>query len=280
MHTKIYNTNLKKHKNKVILHKTLLEGYNTMLKREYVYQEYIRREENAIRAPYNPELEFYAIIKSGDVNKVKELCVSPFDKKEGLGALSENPLQNFKYHFVITIAMIARYCIEGGLDISTSFGISDFYIRKVDKANSLEEINDYHFHACVDYATKMKNLRKKKITSKQISRCIDYINDHLHEKITLNSLADHVGLNPSYLSRLFKNETGASVSEYIIKTKVDTAKNMLVYSEYSPAEIAGILAFSDQSYFTEVFRKHTGLTPKKYQSSHIREIDIDSSRKN
>ncbi|MDE6023877.1 MAG: AraC family transcriptional regulator [Lachnospiraceae bacterium] len=245
-----------------------------MLKKEYVYQEYIRREENILRAPYNPELEFYSVIKSGNVEKTKELCQNSFSSKKGLGELSHSPLQNLKYHFAITLAMLARYCIEGGLDISTSFGVSDFYIKKADMASSPTEIDELHYTACMDYAVRMKNLRKKKITSKPVAKCIDYIADHLHLKITLTALATHVGLNPSYLSRLFKNETGMTVSEYIQITKLDTAKNMLIYSDYSPAEIASILAFSDQSYFTEVFHKYTGLTPKKYQSLHLHESEI------
>ena len=101
-----------------------------MLKKEFVYQEYTRREENILRAPYNPELEFYSVIKSGNIEKTKELCGVSFADKKGLGKLSENPLQNLKYHFVITIAMLARYCIDGGLDISTAFSVSDFYILK------------------------------------------------------------------------------------------------------------------------------------------------------
>lgn len=250
-----------------------------MLKKEYVYQEYIRREENVLRAPYNPELEFYSVIKSGNIEKTKELCQTPFSCKEGLGELSDKPLQNLKYHFAITMAMLARYCIEGGLDISTSFSVSDFYIKKADKADSTDKIDELHQTACMDYAVRMRNLRKKKITSKPVARCTDYIADHLHLKITLTSLAEHVGLNPSYLSRLFKSETGMTVSEYIQATKIDTAKNMLVYSEYSPAEIASILAFSDQSYFTEIFHKYTGLTPKKYQSVHLRETQIDMKGK-
>ena len=250
-----------------------------MLKKDYVYQEYVRHEENAFRAPYNPELEFYSVIKSGNVEKIKELCVNAFDEKQGLGKLSDNQLQNFRYHFVITIALVARYCIEGGLDVSTSFGVSDFYIQKVDKARNLSEINNLHYNACVDYTKLMKNLRKKKINSMPVTKCIDYINDHLHLKISLSDLAEYVNLNPSYLSRLFKNETGRTISEYILDTKIDTAKNMLVYSEYSPAEIASILAFSDQSYFTEVFRKRTGTTPKKYQNEHIRETSIDLNNK-
>lgn len=245
-----------------------------MLKKEFVYQEYIRQEENILRAPYNPELEFYSIIKSGDIEKTKELCSVPFGTKEGLGILSDNQLQNIKYHFVITIALLARYCIDGGLDISTSFSVSDFFIKKVDKATSVEEIDKLHTSACLDYANRMKNLRKKKITSMPVAKCIDYILEHLHTKITLTELADYVSLNPSYLSRLFKKETGKTVNEYIRMTKIETAKNMLIYSDYSPSSIATILAFPDQSYFTEVFHKYTGLTPSKYKSEHFYETEL------
>lgn len=108
---------------------------------------------------------------------------------------------------------------------------------------------------CVDYTIRMKNLRKKKICSQPVAKCIDYICESLHTRITLDTLADHVGLNPSYLSRLFKAETGQTISAYISDKKVETACNMLIYSEYSPVEIATILCFPNQSYFTNVFRK-------------------------
>lgn len=110
---------------------------------------------------------------------------------------------------------------------------------------------------------------KEKITSKPVARCIDYIYDHLHTKITLANLSELTGLNSSYLSRLFHKETGMTVSDYIQQTKIETAKNMLLHSSYSAAEIASILAFSDQSYFSEVFKKQTGLTPKRYQSLNL-----------
>ena len=101
------------------------------------------------------------------------------------------------------------------------------------------------------------------------NQLIDYIYDHLHTKITLANLSELTGLNSSYLSRLFHKETGMTVSDYIQQTKIETAKNMLLHSSYSAAEIASILAFSDQSYFTEVFKKQTGLTPKRYQSLNL-----------
>jgi AraC-like DNA-binding protein len=67
---------------------------------------------------------------------------------------------------------------------------------------------------------------------------------------------------------------GVSVSEYIQQLKIDAAKNMLLYSDFSPARISSILAFPDQSYFTQVFKKYTGLTPRKFQSVHLREISL------
>lgn len=245
-----------------------------MLKKEYAYKEFLRKEENILRAPYNPEIEFYSVIRSGDTKKVRQFCQEPFIHKEGLGKLSENPLRNIRYHFVITIALIARYCIDGGLDVSTSYGLSDFYIQKADTCTTPEEINELHFTAVMDYTTRMKQLRKEKICSQQVAKCIDYIHDNLHTRITVDTLANYVNLNPSYLSRLFKKETGCSISEYIRNLKIDAAKNMLIYSEFSPSEIASILAFSDQSHFTEAFRKYTGVTPRKFQTLHLREMTL------
>lgn len=237
---------------------------------ELFYREFVQRENEFIRAPYNPEIEFYSTIKAGDVERVKELCKVSFLDKPGLGVLSDNPLQNIKYHFVVTTALVARYCIEGGMDLSAAYSLSDFYIQKADHCKNTAEISALHPIMCIDYAKKMRNLRKKSICSKQIAQCIDYIYDNLHARITVEELATHVKLNPSYLSRLFKKEIGTSISEYIRRQKLETAKNMLVYSDYRPAQIASILAFPSQSYFTEIFHKYTGLTPMDYRKQNFR----------
>ena len=243
-------------------------------KKELFYKEYIRRENDILRAPYNPELEFYSVIKSGNVKKTAKLCSQPLLKKEGLGTLSDSPLQNIKYHFVITAALIARYCIEGGMNVSTAYNLSDFYIQKADYLKTVKEVSDLHPVMCMDYAKRMQTLRKQKVCSLPIARCIDYIYDHLHTKITLESLSGLVNLSPTYLSRLFKKETGISVSHYIQLKKIQTAENMLVYSDYSAVQIAGILAYPTQSYFTELFKKETGMTPVQYRNTHLRSTEL------
>lgn len=247
------------------------------LKKEQLYKEFVQRENDLLRAPYNPELEFYSCIKEGNIEKIKQLCAEPLDEKKGLGKLCDNSLQNLKYHFVVTAALSARYCIEGGLEMTKAYSVSDFYIQKVDASKSEKEIADLHYIMCLDYTVRMKNLRKAKICSQPIAKCIDYICDSLHTRITVEKLAKHTGLNPTYLSRLFKKETGQTISGYIQDKKIETACNMLIYSEYTPADISTILAFPSQSYFTEVFRKKTGLTPKKYQILHFRSLSPKDS---
>lgn len=244
------------------------------IQRELFYREFVQRENEILRAPYNPELEFYSAIKSGDVEKVRTLCKEQLIDKEGLGILSDNHLQHIKYHFVVTTALTARYCIEGGMELSTAYSLSDFYIQKADRCKNAKDVSDLHPIMCEDYAKRMKALRKQKVCSKHVADCLDYIYDHLHTRITIEDLADHVNLNPSYLSRLFKKEVGTPVSNYIQTKKIETAKKMLVYSEHSLSEIASTLAFPSQSYFTEIFRKKTGITPTEYRARHFRNTEI------
>ena len=111
---------------------------------------------------------------------------------------------------------------------------------------------------------------KQQILSKPIVLCMDYIYSHIHYRITLKELAEYLDLSESYLSKLFRKEMGISVSNYILDLKIDKAKNLLQYSEYTTSDISNYLAFSSQSHFIQVFQKKTGLTPHKYRTHHFR----------
>ena len=236
------------------------------------YQEFLHREYEFFRAPLAPEMDFYETIRSGNLRKVRSLLNEPFHEKKGLGVLSKDPLLNLKYHLTITTALVARFCISGGLSASESYNISDYYIRLADEAQTPEEISDIHNEMCLHYTRQMLALQRSTITSKAVSTCIDYIYEHLHTRITLATLASVTNLSAPYLSRLFKKETGYSVSEYILNKKLETAKSMLSSSDYSIAEISASLAFPSQSYFTNVLKKDCGMTPKQFRRSNTDNI--------
>lgn len=243
--------------------------------KEWILKEFIHREDNVLHTPYGEEMSYYTAVKSGHIELVKSLCQdSPLSHKTGLGTLSKNKLQNYKYHFIITIALIARFCIEGGLEHEAAYSLSDFYIQKADLCQTVEEVSHLHYSMSIDYTKRMRDLQKQQVYSKPVVLCIDYIYSHLHSRITVQTLAQYVKLNDSYLSKLFKKETGVTISSYIMDKKIDTSKNMLRYSSYSFSEIASFLAFSSQSHFICLFKKDTGMTPKEYRDRFFMDVDV------
>jgi len=77
-----------------------------------------------------------------------------------------------------------------------------------------------------------------------------------------------VHLNPVYLSQLFKKETNKPLGKYIQDEKIKEAQKLLIQSEHSVTDICMLLHFSDQSYFSSIFKKYTGLTPNQYRKIH------------
>lgn len=241
------------------------------LKREYYQNEFSEHELPQEHRPIEDELTFYIAISEGNVDYIKDnLKKKNFSNPEGMGKLSEHPVQNIRYHFIVTAAMITRYCTYNGLEQEKAYGLSDFYIRKMDKCQSITEIAKLHESMCIEFCNQMLLLRRSQILSKPVVLCINYIYSHIHDRITVKTLAEHINLSESYLSKLFVKEINMSISEYILNLKVEKAKNLLRYSEYSIIDISNYLSFSSQSHFISVFSKKVGTTPRKYRLAHYR----------
>ncbi|MDE7323506.1 MAG: AraC family transcriptional regulator [Lachnospiraceae bacterium] len=239
------------------------------LRSEWYRRELSESESETYHRPMEEEYSFYAAVKNGDMEFVRNnLKQGDFTNPEGMGVLSKNALTNLKYHFVVTAALLTRHCVEGGLELEQAYRLSDFYILKMDSCSTTKAIADLHQDMVLDFTGKMLVLQKNAILSKPILLCTDYIYSHINERITINELAKYTALSPSYLSRLFKQNLGISISDYIREKKIEKAENLLKYSNYSLIDIANYLAFSSQSHFIQTFEKYVGLTPKKYRDRH------------
>ena len=173
--------------------------------------------------------------------------------------------------------MITRLCKQKGMELEQAFRMSDFYIQKMDDIHTVQGVRNLHDEMVLDYTEKMRKIRRSDTNSRHINICKEYIYSHIKERITIEDLADELGVSSSYLSRLFKKETGDSVSAYIRAQKIEMAKNLLHYSDYSMIDIANRLSFSSQSHFIQQFREYVGMTPKKYRDlNHTLQWDIDT----
>lgn len=239
--------------------------------KELNHRLFLQRENDINHSPYENELAFYGLVRDGDQKKIIELMdKSPLNDPEGRGRLSQDEVRNIKYHFIVSVAMISRFCMEGGLNSETAYSLSDLYIQKADICTSIEPLIELHRSMCSDYAGRMRELRRNRVYSKHVVLCIDYIYENLQKRITVSILAKHVSLNETYLSKLFQAETGKSVSGYIRDKKIEAAQNMLKYSDFSCLNIGNYLAFASQSHFIQVFKAKTGLTPEVYRKQHFR----------
>ncbi|MCZ8519413.1 MULTISPECIES: response regulator transcription factor [Paenibacillus] len=111
--------------------------------------------------------------------------------------------------------------------------------------------------------------RDAKVLSKrtEVLDACQYVSQHLHRKISLDEVAEHLYMNPSYFSRLFKKESGETFIEYVNRTKVNRAKELLDGTNLSVAKICEALGYDNHSYFIKMFKTVAGVTPQEYRGT-------------
>jgi two-component system response regulator YesN len=109
----------------------------------------------------------------------------------------------------------------------------------------------------------------RKLRSNTLRICIrqvkEYIDAHLSEAVTLSHAAKHVYMSPSYLSRLFREHTNESFSEYVTRRKMEEARRLLDEGENKVYEVAAAVGYTDPAYFGRVFRQYFNVTPTDYR---------------
>lgn len=248
------------------------------LNKELNKRLFIQREQRQAHVEYKEEFGFYNNVAEGDVEAVKRLLADPndahlYDSSE-YGRLSRDSLRNMRYHFVVSVALITRLCVEKGLERELAYTLSDLYISKMDLSGSPAQILSLHNEMLMDFTRKMEALPKRQVYSMQIIRAIEYIYRHRNERLTVEHIAKELEINRSYLSVLFRKETGVSISGFIRQEKIKAAANMLRFSDYSYADIAEYFGFASQSHFIQCFRRETGYTPAEYRKRFFREGEV------
>lgn len=131
--------------------------------------------------------------------------------------------------------------------------------------NHLEELGALNSPVVEPSAEVESTLR---FPSTLIERAIDYIQDHFHQDLSLEIVADHIFLHPVYFSKLFKQYAGINFTEYLTKLRIHRAQELLAEQKYKMYEIGQRVGYSNSKYFYRVFKQVTGLTPKEYFRIH------------
>ena len=181
------------------------------------------------------------------------------------GRLARTDIQHRRYVAVIGITLCSRAAIEAGVSPASAYRISGYYISKCDEASDPAHMLHYRNRAIEELAGRVQEKLNKPRSSGYVERCRDYIRKHYRQKIYLEDIAEALGLSPTYLSRLFRKETGICIQDAINEERVFRAANLLLYSELPLTEIAHYVGFPNQSYMGKIFKKLKNMTPMSYR---------------
>ena len=117
-----------------------------------------------------------------------------------------------------------------------------------------------------DFCALCNSLKNKKAVSDHnvVGRLVQYLNEHLDEDIPHDVLAAKYRMHPGYLSRLFKQEMGETLSEFLLRIKIEKAAELLKSGQYKVGEIASMVGYNASSYFSIMFKKYAGCSPREY----------------
>lgn len=225
-------------------------------------------DEGACRHSYHEEQLVLQAIREGraqDAIRISE------NMDRDSGRLSRSDVRHHRYLAIVGITLCSRAAIEGGVSPASIYRISGYYINKCDETNDPAYMLHYRNRAIEELAGRVKEVLNKPRGSGYVEQCRDYIRKHYRDKVYLEDIADSLGLSPSYLSRLFKKQTGVCLQDAVNEERVYRAGNLLLYSDYSLTEIAHYVGFPNQSYLGKIFKKYKKMTPMAYRSAFQRQ---------
>ena len=202
-------------------------------------------------------------VESGDTASMSEYLNAQSNSSPGI--LDDDALRSIKNTFIMAVSIITRAAIRGGLDFNTAMWVQDTYLFAVEGMGSYQEVMANLSRMFMDFTARVAETRIFPGASPVAARACRYINSNIRDKITTTDIADALSYNRSYLCRIFKEETGLTISDYILQAKISTAKKLMLYTDKSLAEISIEMGFSSQNYFQSSFKKCTGETPGAYR---------------
>ncbi|NCC66607.1 MAG: helix-turn-helix domain-containing protein [Clostridia bacterium] len=209
------------------------------------------------------ENHIFSLITEGNEKQLMTLIKLPPDGEYGM-LDREHPLRNIKDDCICIITLATRAAISGGLDSETAFLMSDGAIQNLELFRDIDSIYGLMVETLCRFAHKVAEI-KQRGCSYRVNCCRSYVQNHIYEKLTVRSIAEHLRVSPEYLSEQFKNQTGTKLIDYITNVRAAEAKRLLLYSNKSILEIASLLNYHDQSHFTKSFKSVFGRTPGEYR---------------
>ncbi len=233
------------------------------LSKLHAQQVYEAKEYENYHNTWHFEQKLMQCVQDGNTQRLKDLLNNTSYLSEG--TVADNALRQRKNIFIVTLALVMRSAITGGMDMEQAYQLADIYTQDCERSQDVTYVSNLEYTMLMDFTDRVSQTKIPKGMSQEIFDCIQFIRNHFNTPIQVNDVAESIGKSRSYVSGKFKSERGFDISSFIMRCKLEEARSLLASSNKSLSEISTYLCFSSQSYFQNVFKKKYGETPKQYR---------------
>ena len=211
---------------------------------------------------YETELNLIKAVTNGQVHKA-ELFFSNMTSRQ-FEQRTSNPVRDLKNYGIVLNTLLRKAVESAAVHPIHIDAISSQYARKIEAATSEASCISLYKEMVRKYCLLVKNhsLKGYSLLVRKVITKIDY---DLTADLSLKVQAECLNVNPSYLSTLFKKETGMTLTEYINRKRIENALLLLNSTDMQIQMIAQYCGITDVNYFTKTFKKIVGKTPKEYR---------------
>lgn len=186
--------------------------------------------------------------------------------EELVKTISRHDTRSLELYYSISV-MLLQFINDGKLNEKIAFSIGLYKLTKVDEHDSWAEAARYLFEVSVAVFDLLGE-NEHVLSDRALQRVLDYIAGNLSGDLTLTRLAEVGGFNASYLSRLFKQNTKISISDYVYQKRMELAERLLVQTNRKIQDIGEEAGYPSAQSFARTFRSYAGISPAEYRELH------------
>ncbi|MBQ9993967.1 MAG: helix-turn-helix transcriptional regulator [Clostridia bacterium] len=218
----------------------------------------------AMEKRYDFENEMMQAVSLGQIHAETQLF--SFLPDQHFEQRTADPLRNAKNYCVIMNTLLRKAAENGGVHPVYLDSVSSAFAVRIEQLPTLTEVSPLMTEIFRSYCRLVRKHSMKDFPL-VVQKTILFIDSNLSADLSLKALADSQNLSPSYLSTVFKKETGKTISEYIRDKRIRHAIHLLSTTHLQIQTVALHCGIMDVQYFSKLFKKHTGKTPKEYRRS-------------
>lgn len=214
---------------------------------------------------YNCENQLLDAVSLGQLHKAEQLLagISAFVFEQR----TADTLRNTKNYCIVMNTLLRKAAEKGGVHPLYLDRASSHNAVYIEQATSIEALTGLMLDMFRDYCGLVHSCATQQYSA-PIQRVILYIDGNLTEDLRLQTLADLHNISAGYLSSLFRKETGSTLTDYVNQRRVARAADLLVSTKLQIQTVAQYSGMMDVQYFSRVFKRITGMSPREYRSSH------------